>query len=120
MASVDPGLWLFGLAGSAQVEAGRAVGLQVVEEAFADRAYEADGSLRSRTLEGRCSTTRPRPRPRRWPSSRGSVTAIDGSRVPVRADSICVHGDLPGAAARARAVRDALEAAGVELRAPGG
>ena len=49
--SADPGLWLAGLAGSAQVEAGGALGLRVIEEAFADREEEADGSLRSRTVE---------------------------------------------------------------------
>jgi 5-oxoprolinase (ATP-hydrolysing) subunit A len=120
VASIDPGLWLFGLAGSAQVEAGRTAGLQVVEEAFADRAYEADGSLRSRTLEGSVIDEPAAAAAQALAIVRGSVPAIDGSVVPVRADSICVHGDLPGAAARARAVRDGLEAAGVELVAPGG
>ena len=119
VASVDPGLWLLGLAGSAQVEAGRALGLRVVEEAFADRAYEADGSLRSRTLEGSVVDDPAAAAAQALAIVRGSVTAVDGTAVPLRADSICVHGDLPGAAARARAVREALEAAGVELRAPG-
>ena len=50
---------------------------------------------------------------------RGSVSAVDGAVVRLSADSICVHGDLPGAAARARAVREALVAAGIELGAPG-
>jgi 5-oxoprolinase (ATP-hydrolysing) subunit A len=120
VASIDPGLWLFGLAGSAQVMAGRRVGLQVVEEAFADRAYEADGSLRSRTLEGSVIDEPAAAAAQALAIVRGSVAAIDGSVVLVRAHSICVHGDLPGAAARARAVRDGLEAAGVELLAPGG
>jgi len=120
VASIDPGLWLFGLAGSVQVEAGRSVGLQVVEEAFVDRAYEADGSLRSRTLDGSVLDEPAAAAAQALAIVRGSVTAIDGSVVPVRADTICVHGDLPGAAARARAVREGLEAAGVELVAPSG
>jgi UPF0271 protein len=120
VASVDPGLRLFGLAGSAQVEAARALGLRVVEEAFADRAYEADGSLRSRTLEGSVLDDPAAAAAQALAIVRGSVTAVDGSVVLLRADSICVHGDLPGAAARVRAVREALEAAGVELLAPDG
>ena len=119
VASVDPALWLFGRAGSAQVDAGRAHGLQVVEEAFADRAYEADGSLRSRSLDGSVLDDPAEAAAQALAIVRGSVTAGDGSEVRLRADSICVHGDLPGAAARARAVREALAAAGVELRAPG-
>ena len=119
VASVDPALWLFGKAGSAQVDAGRAYGLQVVEEAFADRAYEADGSLRSRTLNGSVLNDPAAAAAQALAIVRGSVTAVDGSDVVLRADSICVHGDLPGAAARGRAVREGLAAAGVELRAPG-
>jgi UPF0271 protein len=119
VASVDPGLWLVGLAGSAQVEAGRALGLRVVEEAFADRAYEADGSLRSRTLEGAVLDDPATAAAQALAIVRGTVTAIDATAVRLHADSICVHGDLPGAAARARAVREALESAGVDLRAPG-
>jgi len=117
--SVDPGLWLFGLAGSAQVDAGHALGLRVVEEAFADRAYEADGTLRSRTLEGSVLDEPAAAAAQALAIVRGSVSAVDGAVVRLRADSICVHGDLPGAAARARAVREALVAAGIELGAPG-
>jgi 5-oxoprolinase (ATP-hydrolysing) subunit A len=120
VASVGQGLWLIGLAGSAQVDAGRAYGLHVVEEAFADRAYEANGSLRSRALGGSVIDDPTSVAAQALDIARGSVTAVDGSDVPIRADSICVHGDLPGAAARARAVRAALVAAGIELLAPGG
>ena len=119
VSSVDPELRLLALAGSLQVEAAHAYGLQVVEEAFADRTYEADGSLRSRTLEGSVINEPAAVAAQALAIVRGSVTAVDGSEVRLRADSICVHGDLPGAAARARAVREGLAAAGVELRAPG-
>jgi UPF0271 protein len=118
VASVDDGLFLVALAGSVQLDAARSMGLRVVEEAFADRAYEADGSLRSRTLEGAVLDDPAAVAAQALAIVRGSVTAVDGSTVRLRADSICVHGDLPGAAARARAVREALASAGVELRAP--
>jgi UPF0271 protein len=119
VAAVDPDLWLVGLAGSAQVEAARALGLRVVEEAFADRAYEADGTLRSRTLDGAVLDAPAAAAAQALAIVQGSLAAADGTAVSMRADSICVHGDLPGATARARAVREALESAGVELRAPG-
>jgi UPF0271 protein len=113
------GLTLVALAGSVQVAAGRAAGLEVVEEAFADRAYEPDGSLRSRLLPGAVLDEPAAAAAQALAIVRGSVTAFDGSRVPLRADTICIHGDLPGAAARAAAVREALLGAGVDLRAPG-
>lgn len=112
-------LVLVGLAGSALVAAGRAAGLPVAEEAFADRAYEADGSLRSRSLDGAVLDDPAAAAAQALSIVRGTVTAADGAAVVVRADTLCVHGDLPGAAARVRAVRDALVGAGVELLAPG-
>jgi UPF0271 protein len=118
VASVDVGLRLLALAGSVQVEVGRALGLRVVEEAFADRAYEPDGSLRSRTLDGAVLDAPAAAAAQALAIVGGSVPAVGGGTIVVRAETICVHGDLPGAAARARAVRDALEAAGIELRAP--
>lgn len=112
-------LVLFGLAGSALVAAAVDAGLIVAEEAFADRAYEADGSLRARDLDGAVIDDPAAAAAQALAIVGGSVTAWDGTPVPIRADTICVHGDLPGAAARARAVRDALAGAGVEIRAPG-
>lgn len=112
-------LILVGLAGSTLVAAGREAGLAVAEEAFADRAYEADGSLRSRRLQGAVLDEPAAAAAQALAIVGGSVTAFDGSSLRVRADTVCVHGDLPGAAARARAVRNALVGAGVEIRAPG-
>jgi 5-oxoprolinase (ATP-hydrolysing) subunit A len=112
-------LVLFGLAGSALVGAAVDAGLIVAEEAFADRVYEADGSLRCRDLDGAVLHDPAAAAAQALSIVGGSVTAWDGTLVPIRADTICVHGDLPGAAARARAVRDALAGAGVEIRAPG-
>jgi UPF0271 protein len=112
----DPGLVLVGLAGSALVAAGRDAGLEVAEEAFADRAYEPDGSLRSREHEDAVLGDPAAAAAQAIAIVRGGLRARDGSPIALRADTICVHGDLPGAAARARAVREALEAAGVEVR----
>ena len=115
----DSALVLVGLAGSALVAAGREAGLAVAEEAFADRAYEADGSLRSRLLPGAVLDDPGAAAEQAVAIVRGSVRAFDGTTLGIRADTICVHGDLPGAAARARAVRDALLTEGVEIRPPG-
>jgi UPF0271 protein len=112
-------LVLFALAGSALVSAGADAGLVVAEEAFADRAYEADGTLRSRERDGAVLEEPAAAARQALAIVRGSVTAWAGTPVAVRADTICVHGDLPGAAARGRAVREALQGAGVEIRAPG-
>jgi UPF0271 protein len=116
----DPSLALVGLAGSALLAAGREAGLPVLAEAFADRGYEPDGSLRARhhadaLLADPEATAR---RAVRIACER-RVTAIDGSDLEVAADTLCVHGDAPGAAARAAAVRAALVAAGVQVVAPG-
>ncbi len=112
-------LVLVGLAGSALVQAGREAGLAVAEEAFADRAYGPDGSLRSRDLPGAVLDDPGDAARQALAIVRGTLSASDGSPLAVRADTICVHGDLPGAAARARAVREALVGAGVEIRALG-
>ena len=113
------GLILVGLAGSALIASGRDAGLAVAEEAFADRAYEADGSLRSRALPGAVLDAPEAAAAQALDIVNGRLTAYDGSPLAIRADTLCVHGDLPGAAARAAAVRAALEQAGVELRALG-
>jgi UPF0271 protein len=113
---LSPELILVGLAGSRLVEAGRAAGLPVAEEAFPDRAYEPDGSLRSRRLPGAVITDSAAIAARAVEMARdGTVTATDDSVIPLRADTICLHGDTPGAAEHARAVRHALEAAGVAI-----
>jgi UPF0271 protein len=104
---VSRDLVLVGLAGSVGLDAGRAVGLSVASEAFADRAYEPDGSLRSRRAAGAVIDDPD--------ACAGQALAIirEGR---IRADTLCVHGDRPGATDRARAVRAALEAAGVTIQ----
>jgi UPF0271 protein len=117
---VSADLVLVALAGSDLIEAGRAAGLAVAAEAFADRAYEADGSLRSRRLPDALLPTAEAAAEQAVAIARdGVVRAHDGRIVEVRADTICIHGDTPGAAAYARAVRSALEAAGVTVAALG-
>jgi len=119
----DSSLTLVALAGSPMIETARGMGLSVAAEAFADRAYEADGSLRSRRLPGAMMAT-PEAAAEQAMSivTLGSVTSHDGQPVRVAADTLCIHGDTPRAADYARQVRRALQTAGVTvapLTAPG-
>jgi 5-oxoprolinase (ATP-hydrolysing) subunit A len=114
----DPALPVVGLAGSVFLDAARAAGQPVVAEAFADRAYTPQGALVSRREPGAVLHDADEVAERMVSLVRtGSVPTVDGSTVAVEADSICVHGDSPGAVAMAWAVREALTGAGVELRA---
>lgn len=116
----EPDLILYGLAGSALCAAGETLGLRVAHEAFAERRYEPDGSLTPRSepdavihdvdlaaqqvasmLGARC------------------VTARGGRQIPIRADTICLHGDRPDAVSFAAALRRAIEDAGFAVAAPG-
>jgi UPF0271 protein len=113
---VSGSLVLVGLAGSLLLEAGRAAGLSVAAEAFADRAYEADGSLRSRRLAGALLEDPADAARQALAIARdGRIQSHDGTSVPVRADTLCIHGDTPGAVAIARAIRAAFAEAGIEL-----
>jgi 5-oxoprolinase (ATP-hydrolysing) subunit A len=112
-------LALVGLAGSAAMrEAAEAEGVRFAAEAFADRAYEPDGSLAPRRLPGSVLHDPEAAAAQALGIVRdGCVRARDGSRVTLAADTICLHGDTPGAPALARAVRQALAEAGIEVRA---
>ncbi|WP_347753572.1 5-oxoprolinase subunit PxpA [Agrococcus sp. ProA11] len=114
--AVDPSLVLLGLAGGVVLDLAERAGLATAAEAFADRAYTPEGLLVSRSLEGAVLHD-PRAVAARMVrlAREGIVEAIDGSDVAVRAESICVHGDSPGAVAMAVATRAALEAAGVTI-----
>lgn len=115
--AVDPSLVLMGLAGSPILDLARKAGLQVVAEAFADRAYRPDGQLVSRREPGAVLHD-PQMIARRMLrlAYQGTLEAIDGSTIRVDAQSICVHGDSPGAVAIAREIRRAFEADGVRVR----
>lgn len=116
VAALDRSLILFGLPGSELLRAGDAAGLRVAAEIFADRAYERDGSLASRSKPGSVIHDRQAVVERAvLMVQEQAVVAIDGSRISVTADTICLHGDTPGADALARAVRTGLEAAGVRV-----
>ena len=117
--AVDPSLVLFGLSGSQLIAAGERAGLRVASEVFADRGYRADGSLAPRGTPGALMTDVADVARRAVGMATGErVTCVDGAAVTVHADTICIHGDTPGAAALARAVREALTAAGIQVTAP--
>ena len=120
VAAFDNTLIFFGLPGSEILKAGRAAGLRVAAEVFADRAYEADGTLASRRKPGAVihDAAAVVTRAVRMVKER-TVIAIDGSIVPLEADTICVHGDTPGADDLAAKIRAGLEAAGVTVKAIG-
>lgn len=109
-------LILVGLANSLLVEAGLEAGLPVAREAFADRAYEADGSLRSRRLPGAVLEDPARAAEQVVRIARdGLVVAYTGEEVPVQAETICLHGDTPTAIEIAKAIREELEAGEIEV-----
>jgi len=114
---VDPALPVVCLAGSKMFEAAADLGLRCVAEAFADRAYRSDGQLVSRREPG-AVLLEPDVIAKRVATmvTRGEVTAIDGSVLSLTVDSVCVHGDSPGAVEIASAVRRQLTAEGVDLR----
>ncbi len=108
---------LVGLAGSPMLEVFRSAGFRVAAEAFADRRYEPDGTLRSRKLEGALihDPAQAAAQALRIAES-GTVIASDGSEVSLAADTLCIHGDTPGAPQIAEAVASALQRAGIALK----
>jgi 5-oxoprolinase (ATP-hydrolysing) subunit A len=120
VAALDRSLILFGLPGSALLREGERAGLRVAAEIFADRSYEPDGSLTSRTRPGSVihDAREVAARAVRMVTTR-RVIATTGQEIPLEADTICLHGDTPGSANLARAVRADLEAAGVTIAALG-
>ena len=121
VASFDPSLLLFGLPGTELLRAGDAAGLPLAAEGFADRNYEADGSLTPRTEpdavihDAAAVVTRAVQMARE-----GVVISREGEEVPMRVATICTHGDTPGSHTLARRIRDGLERAGIKVRAVGG
>jgi UPF0271 protein len=113
----DPALPVLGLPGSAFLAAAESAGLRTVREFFVDRGYTPKATLVPRSQPGALlhDPDEVTARVLRMVAD-GVVTAVDGSDVPVTAESACVHGDSPGAVAMATAVRAGLEAAGVALR----
>lgn len=113
---VNPSLVLLGLAGSALVREGARAGLAVASEAFADRAYLPDGTLLSRARSGAVLHDVGQVAERALMMVRDrNVTSVDGVRLNVEAESLCIHGDNPEALALVTATRLALEAAGFTI-----
>ncbi len=113
---VDADLILVGLAGSAWIEAGRQAGLKVASEVFADRALNPDGTLVPRSQPGAVirDTAKVVAASLKMVTE-GKAIAINGQEIPIRADTICLHGDTEGAVELARNLREGMEAAGVKV-----
>lgn len=115
--SADANLKILALSGSAMLRAAQEVGLSSVSEVFADRAYQADGSLVPRSQPGAMITDEEEAVKRVIGMAKtGTVTAIDGSKVAIRADSVCVHGDGEKALRFVEKIHKALRDAGIEVR----
>ncbi|MCU6711227.1 5-oxoprolinase subunit PxpA [Paenibacillus sp. J5C_2022] len=115
---VDGSLLLFGLSGSALIRAGERLGLRTANEVFADRSYESDGSLTPRSIEGAVLASEEAvARQAVMMVKEGKVATRQGSVITLKADTICVHGDTPGAADHVLALRESLEREGISFRA---
>jgi UPF0271 protein len=113
----DSSLVMFGLPKSPLIEAGVAAGLRVAAEGFADRAYEPDGSLTPRSRPGAVIHDPAVVVDRAVRMVRdGIVQTPAGQEIPLKVDTLCVHGDTPGAPELVKRIRAALEAAGIQVR----
>jgi UPF0271 protein len=114
----NPNLVLLGLAGSEMIRAAETAGIRAVNEVFADRAYQANGTLVPRT-DPRSMIHDPRLAAERVVRmvKEGKVTAITGEDIQLKADSVCVHGDNPEALTMVRTLRQTIENAGITLKA---
>ena len=118
VASFDQNLLLFALAGSALVDSGRTAGLPVVEEAFADRAYRTDGTLVPRSESGALLQSEHHVRRQLHEILNGYVTSIDGQRVALQSNSLCVHLDTPHAVEFVHLIRAEIRSRGVGIAKP--
>ena len=115
--AVDSSLVMFGLPKSPLIDAGVAAGLRVAAEGFADRAYEPDGSLTPRSRPGAVIHDPAVVVERAVRMVRdGVVLTPAGREIPLKIDTLCVHGDTPGAAELLKRIRAGLEAAGIQVR----
>jgi len=119
VAAIDRTLAVVATPGSAMARAAGRAGVRLIREGFIDRAYEPDGTLRSRSLPGAMLLEPARAAAQALGFVRdGGVRATDGSFLALTVDSLCIHGDSPGAVEIAQAVRAAFVAAGIAIRAP--
>lgn len=118
VADYDRSMAFYGLAGSELIRAAQAAGLRAVSEVFADRSYQDDGSLTPRTQPGAMiEDVEVSVAQVRRMVLEGTVRSVSGKEVPVQADTLCIHGDQPGALAFVRRIRDELARAGIDVRA---
>ena len=116
---VDPGLVLFGLAGSEMLAAADRLGVRAAAEVFGDRTYQDDGSLTPRRQAGAMiEDVEVSVAQVKRMALQGMVRSTGGKDVPVKADTLCVHGDQPGALEFVSRIRAELAAAGIQVRAP--
>jgi len=108
---------LVGLAGSPMLDVFRDAGFTAAAEAFADRRYEPDGTLRSRKHPDALLSDPAEAAQQALSILQGKVVTRDGSEVPLHADTLCIHSDTPGSPQIAAQVAKALRQAGVQLRA---
>lgn len=114
--TIDPALVLFGLSGSEMLRAAAETGLAFCAEVFADRSYQDDGSLTPRSQHGAMITeVRQAVQQVIGMVKEGRVRSMNGRWIELKADTICIHGDTPGAAGYARAIRQGLEEAGITI-----
>jgi UPF0271 protein len=112
----DPNLVLYGLSGSSMISRAEALGLRTASEVFADRTYSKDGTLTPRTeAKAMIEDVDESIRQVTQMIEAGSVTARSGETIPIRAETICIHGDGPHAVRFARAIREALRARDVVI-----
>lgn len=117
---VDARLLLFGLSGSELIRAGEAAGLRTVSEVFADRSYEADGTLTPRRTTGAVIVDAGLAAEQAVGMiKRGAVRTRQGSELALKAETVCLHGDTPGAAEHAASLREALDKEGILVRRAG-
>lgn len=115
--AVDPRLIVVGLAGGRLIDAALQAGMSVAREAFADRAYQDDGTLAPRSLPGTVHHDPERVVQQVRELLGGSVTTLSGSTFALQADTICLHGDTPGALEFARGIRELLIREGYTISA---
>ncbi len=114
--AIDPNLYFVVLPNSALVRAGEAAGLKLVNEVFADRAYEDDAQLMARSKPGAVlhDAKAISERVVRMVQD-GAITAASGKTIKVQIDTVCIHGDTPGAVEIAKGVRNELKRSGIDI-----
>jgi|TARA_B110000438_G_scaffold28779_1_gene27812 UPF0271 protein len=106
---VDPALKAMGLAGSAMITCFDELGLETIGEAFADRSYDNDGNLRNRKYDDSLITDPIKAANQAKNISNGFVMSVDGSKIDINAQTLCIHSDTPNAVAIASAVKDVIQ-----------